>query len=106
MSIRMCSLSSSVHGEHNRNTMLNSTHCSSSQELDETSKPLRTMALAAETMTASRISHARPLPVLRVNASIPLLNFKSACNGIPPQFRICSLDGALEGAAAYIAGLA
>ena len=35
MSMRMCSLSSSVHGEHSRNTALNSTHCSSSQEFDD-----------------------------------------------------------------------
>src|SRR6266567_622003 len=40
ISIRMCSLSSSVHGEHNRKTTLNSTHCSSSHELDEVSNVL------------------------------------------------------------------
>ena len=56
--------------------MLNSTHCSSSQELEEVSKVLRTIALIAETITATRISHARRLPVHRVNASIPRLNFK------------------------------
>ncbi len=58
MSMRMCSLSSSVQGEHSRNTMLNSTHCSSSQEFDEVSNILRTVALAAETTTAARISQA------------------------------------------------
>ena len=42
--------------------MLNSTHCSSSQELEEVSKTLRTMALIAETITATRISHASRLP--------------------------------------------
>ena len=49
MSIRMCSLSNSVHGEHKRNTTLNRTHCSSSHEFDEVSKTLRTVALTAET---------------------------------------------------------
>ena len=44
------------------------------------SKLLRTMALIAETITATRISHARRLPVQRVNASIPRLNFRSDCN--------------------------
>src|SRR5882757_9688881 len=104
MSIRMCSLSSSVQGEHSRKTMLNSTHCSSSQELEETSKLLRTMALAAETITATRMSHARRLPVQRVNASIPLLNFKSACNDNPPQFASAVLTAHPQDAAAYPAG--
>ena len=70
MSMRMCSLASSVQGEHSRNTMLNSTHCSSSQEFDEVSKILRTVALTAETTTAARISHARRLPIQVVMASI------------------------------------
>src|SRR6187402_744725 len=35
MSMRMCSLASKVHGEQSKKTMLNSTHCSSSQELDD-----------------------------------------------------------------------
>src|SRR5450759_933633 len=52
MSMRMCSLSSSVQGAHSRNTALNSTHCNSSQEFDEVSKILRTVALTAETTTA------------------------------------------------------
>ncbi len=106
MSIRMCSLSSSVQGEHSRKTMLNSTHCSSSQELEEVSKVLRTIALMAETTTATRISHARRLPVHRVNASIPRLNFKSDCNDRPSPIRLCRLDRARQGAAAYPAGLA
>src|SRR5690348_3751480 len=59
MSMRMCSLASSVHGEHRRNTALNSTHCSSSHEFDEVSKILRTVAFAAETTTATRMSQAR-----------------------------------------------
>ena len=49
--------------------MLNSTHCSSSHELDEVSNVLRMIALTAEMITASRISHAMRLPVQRVNAS-------------------------------------
>ena len=60
--------------------MLNSTHCSSSQEFEEVSKILRTIALSADTTTATRISHARRLPIHLVNASIPRLIFKSDCN--------------------------
>ena len=56
MSMRMCSFDSSVHGAHSRNTTPNSTHCSSSQEFDDVSNSLRTMALTADTMTAARIS--------------------------------------------------
>ena len=70
MSMRMCSFSSNVHGEHSRNTMLNSTHCNSSQELDEVSKTFRTEALTAETTTAARISQARRLPSQVVTASM------------------------------------
>src|SRR5712675_1041228 len=94
MSIRICSLSSRVQDEHSRKTTLNSTHCSSSQELDEVSKVLRTMALTADTTTATRISQARRLPVHLVNASIPRLIFKSDCNDSPPRLRICRLDRA------------
>src|SRR5450631_1809714 len=86
ISIRICSLSSRVQDEHSRKTMLNSTHCSSSHELEDVSKILRTMALSADTTTASRISQASRLPTQRVNASIPLLNFRSDCNASPPQF--------------------
>src|SRR5215208_1794660 len=96
MSMRICSLSSSVHGEHSRKTMLNSTHWSSSQELEETSKLLRTIALTADTTTARRISHARRLPVHLVNASIPRLIFRSDCNDSPPQFCLCRLECAVE----------
>src|SRR3954471_15940001 len=84
MSIRMCSLSSRVQGEHSRKTMPNRTHCSSSQELDEVSKVLRTMALTVDTITATRMSQARRLPVHLVNASIPRLIFRSDCNDGPP----------------------
>ena len=58
MSMRMCSLASKVHGEHSRKTTLNSTHCNSSQALDDVSKTLRTIALTADTITATRISQA------------------------------------------------
>src|SRR5665647_2424970 len=88
ISIRICSLSSRVQDEHSRKTTLNSTHCSSSQELDEVSKTLRTMALSADTNTATRISHASRLPVHRVNASIPRLIVRSDCNDSPPQLRL------------------
>src|SRR5260370_24621210 len=84
----ICSLSSRVQDEHSRNTMLNSTHCSSSQELDEVSKVLRTIALSADTTTATRISHASRLPVHLVNASIPRLIFKSDCNDRPPPIAL------------------
>src|SRR5712692_3751794 len=92
ISIRICSLSSSVQDEHSRNTMLNSTHCSSSQELEEVSKVFRTAALRADTTTATRISHARRLPSHLVNASIPRLIFRSDCNDSPSQLRLCRLD--------------
>ena len=72
--------------------MLNSTHCSSSQEFEEMSKDLRMIALIVETTTATRISHARRLPVHLVNASIPRLSFKSDCNEGPSQSRLCRLD--------------
>src|SRR6185437_4869176 len=92
MSMRMCSLASRVQGEHSRNTILNSTHCSSSHEFDEVSKILRTVALAAETTTAARISHATRLPIQVVIASITratgsnaLSNASRAFTGIPPQ---------------------
>ncbi len=62
--------------------MLNNTHCSSSQELDEVSSVLRTIAFAADTTdttTATAISQARRRPVQCVNASIPRLTFRSDC---------------------------
>src|SRR4051794_28461504 len=85
ISMRICSLSSSVHDEHSRNTMLNSSHCSSSHEFDEVSNTLRTVALTADTITASRISQASRLPVQRVNASMARLKVKSDCNENPPR---------------------
>ena len=78
MSMRMCSLSSSVHGEHSRNTTLNNIHCSSSQEFDEVSNTLRTVALAADTTTATRISHESQRPSRALNASMVPLTLSSA----------------------------
>src|SRR5712691_8799890 len=92
MSIRICSLSRRVQDEHSRKTMLNSTHWSSSQELEEVSKLLRTMALRADTTTATKISQARRLPTHLVNASIPRLTFRSDCNVVLPRLRLCRLD--------------
>src|SRR5437879_120217 len=63
MSIRTCSLDNSVQGEQNRNTTPNKIHCSSSQALDEVSKTLRTVALAADTTTTTRISQDIALPI-------------------------------------------
>src|SRR3954471_21489417 len=77
MSMRMCSLSSSVHDATIRNTAPNSTHCSSSQELDETSKSLRMMAFTADTITAARMSHARILPMRKLIASMTRLTPRS-----------------------------
>src|SRR4051812_42585163 len=78
MSMRMCSLDNSVHGEHSRNTMLNNTHCNSSQEFDDVSNTLRTVALAADTNTAARMSQDRRLPIQVLTASICRLTGRSA----------------------------
>src|SRR5205814_5413416 len=69
MSIRMCSFERRVHGEHIRKTMLNRTHCNSSQEFDDMSNIFRTVALAAEISTVIRISQLvhRPIRVLIVS---------------------------------------
>src|SRR5215510_12523427 len=80
MSIRMCSLASNVHGEQSRNTMLNSTHCSSSQEFEDVSKTLRTVALTAETITAASISHANRFPIHAVAASTARVAGSNAFN--------------------------
>ena len=58
--------------------MLNSTHCSSSQEFDEVSNTLRTMALTADTNTAARMSQDSRLPSQVLMASIRRLNGSSA----------------------------
>ena len=74
MSMRMCSLDNRVHGEHSRNTMLNITHCNSSHELDDKSKILRMVALAADTKTAARISQDKRLPSQVLSRSISRLS--------------------------------
>jgi hypothetical protein len=68
--------------------MLNSTHWSSSQEFEDSSKSLRTVALTLDTMTATMISHARRFPSHVLIASIPWLNFRSDCTGSPPRFAL------------------
>src|SRR5207342_3815926 len=78
MSIRMCSLASNVQGEQSRKTMLNSTHCNSSQEFEDVSKTLRIVALTAETMTAAKISHASRLPSHVLKASMTRVNGSKA----------------------------
>src|SRR5665213_2000320 len=97
MSMRMCSLASRVHGAHSRNTMLNSTHWSSSQEFDEVSKTLRTVALTAETTTAARINQATRLPIqvvvasiIRVAGSNALSNASRAPTCLPPPAGPCN----------------
>ena len=98
----MCSLASSVHGEHSKNTMLNSTHCNSSQEFDDVSNILRMVALAAETITAARISQAIRLPIQVVAASIARVNGSNAVQQCiqgahltTPLYRLCGLAGPL-----------
>ena len=51
--------------------MLNSTHCSSSQAFDETSKTLRTVALPADTRMAMRTIRAKNWPIQRLTVSMP-----------------------------------
>src|SRR5437763_233654 len=77
MSMRMCSLSRSVHDAHRRNTALNNTHCNSSQEFDDMSNTLRTVALTADTTTAARMAHATHLPICVLMASITPLSLRS-----------------------------
>src|SRR6266702_5150800 len=73
MSMRMCSFTDSVHGEHSRKTALNSTHCSSSQAFEEVSNTFRTLALLAETSTATRTSQLTHLPTRELKASMARL---------------------------------
>src|SRR5262249_21815568 len=74
ISMRMCSLDRSVHGEHKRNIAPNRTHCSSSQAFDEVSKTFRTVALVAETITTIRISQDKILPIRKLTASMARLS--------------------------------
>src|SRR5690349_19833669 len=83
MSMRMCSLSRNVQDAQSRKTTLNSTHCSSSQAFDDMSNALRTIALIAETTTASRIAHAHQRPICTLTASIALLRLSSARTQFP-----------------------
>src|SRR5207249_4129099 len=64
------------------------------------------MAFIADTTTATRISHARRLPVHRVNASIPWLSFRSDCNDKSSPFAPLPSWPRRSGAAAYSAVLA
>ena len=63
MSMRMCSLASSVQGEHSKNTMLNSTHCNSSHEFDEVSKTLADGGIGSGDEYGGHISHAIRFPI-------------------------------------------
>ena len=76
--------------------MLNSSHCSSSQEFDETSKDLRMIALTVATIDRHQDQPCQALAHPLVNASIPRLNFKSDCNESPSQLRLCRLDRARQ----------
>src|SRR5262249_49366933 len=66
MSMRMCSLESSVQGEHNRNIAPNITHCSSSHAFDEVSNTFRIVALVAEMITTIRISQDKTFPIRKL----------------------------------------
>ncbi len=66
MSMRMCSLSASVHGAASRKTAANSHHCNSSHAFELMSKSLRTRALPALMSAATTISHATHCPIRRV----------------------------------------
>src|SRR4051794_2830700 len=104
ISIRICSLSSSVHGEHSRKTTLNSTHCSSSHEFEEVSNVLRTIALIAEMITAVRISHARRLAVQRVERSVPPLKVSIDFNDQTSPAKPCRLEYPPERSGVFCAG--
>src|SRR5262245_2286993 len=83
MSMRMCSFDSSVQGEHRRNIAPKMIHCSSSQALEDVSKTLRTVALAAEMSTTIRISQDRTLPIRKLTASMPRLSLSKPCTRSP-----------------------
>src|SRR5712691_8572160 len=93
MSIRMCSLDKSVHGEHKRNIAPNRTHCNSSQAFDEVSKILRIVALVAETITTIRISQDKALPILKLSASMMRLSLSKPATRDPPR---CTPDFGAE----------
>jgi hypothetical protein len=81
----MCSFDSNVQGAQSRNTAPNSTHCSSSHELDEVLKTLRMIALAALTRTAIRMAHATSAPSRVLNLSMARLKPKSVFKQSSPS---------------------
>src|SRR5262249_5704721 len=85
MSMRMCSLERRVHGEHRRNIVPNSTHCSSSQAFDEVSNTFLIVALVAETITTIRISQDKTLPIRNLPGSRARLSLTNP----PPSFPHC-----------------
>ena len=82
--------------------MLNNTHCSSSQEFDEVSKTLRTVALAADTTTAARISHDKRLPIQVLMASITRVAGSNALSTASRRSLASPLCSAVRGAPASI----
>ena len=84
MSMRMCSLERSVHGEHSRKMAPNRTHCSSSQAFDDMSNTLRTVALVAEMITTIRISQDNTLPTRKLTASMARLSLSKPSTTVPP----------------------
>src|SRR5262245_2207721 len=83
MSMRMCSLERRVHGEHRRNIVPNSTHCSSSQAFDEVSNTFLIVALVAETITTIRISQDKTLPIRKLTASMARLSLSKPSTYVP-----------------------
>src|SRR5262245_54237350 len=83
ISMRMCSLDRSVHGEHKRNIAPNRTHCSSSQAFDEVSKTFRTVALVAEMITTIRISQDKTFPIRKLTASMARLSLSKPSTCVP-----------------------
>ena len=80
MSMRMCSLESSVHAAHSRNTAPNRIHWISSHELEEVLKTLRTVALAALMRMAARMAQATTWPMRALKASTARLNRSNVFN--------------------------
>src|SRR5262249_50289275 len=60
-----------------RKTMLNRTHCNSSQAFDDRSKTLRTVAFTADTRMATRTIRANARPTRRLIASMTRLTLSS-----------------------------
>src|SRR5437763_4707267 len=83
MSMRMCSLDRSVHGEHKRNMVPNRTHCSSSHAFDEVSNTFLIVALVAEMITTIRISQDKTLPIRKLTASMARLSLSKPSTYVP-----------------------